>query len=189
MHEGHRLLIVTVPPREPGMVWEDRGIAWSRAGDALVPLNDHQRRLIYLEAAPDFSAQVCTQATLADLDSAAIADFRSRWAARAQSDRISSLSAERTLIDAELAVDGKLTYAALILFGTRSALGRHLPQRKSFSNTALPTPRVLRKTARNTEKDFCVITTYCGTESICVTTSRATRMDFTVSTSRRSTRK
>jgi predicted HTH transcriptional regulator len=50
-HEGHRLLIVTVPSREPGMVWEDRGVAWSRAGDALVPLSDHQRRLIYLEAA------------------------------------------------------------------------------------------------------------------------------------------
>jgi ATP-dependent DNA helicase RecG len=127
-HEGHRLLIVTVPPRDPGMVWEDRGVAWSRAGDALVPLNDHQRRLIYLEAGPDFSAQACTQATLADLDSAAIAEFRSRWAARAQNDRVSSLSDERTLIDAELTVDGKLTYAALILFGTRSALGSHLPQ-------------------------------------------------------------
>ena len=110
------------------MVWEDRGVAWSRAGDALVPLNDHQRRLIYLEASPDFSAQVCTQATLADLDSAAIADFRSRWAARARNDRIFSLSEERTLIDAELSVDGRLTYAALILFGTRSALGRYLPQ-------------------------------------------------------------
>jgi ATP-dependent DNA helicase RecG len=101
-HEGQRLLIVTVPPRESGMLWEDRGVAWSRAGDALVPLNDHQRRLIYLEAGPDFSAQVCTEATLADLDSGAIADFRSRWAARAHNDRISSLSDERTLIDAEL---------------------------------------------------------------------------------------
>ena len=30
--------------------------------------------------------------------------------------------------DAELTIDGKLTYASLILFGSRVALGRHLAQ-------------------------------------------------------------
>ena len=52
LHEGHRLLIVHVPAREPGSVWEDRGVAWSRAGDAVVPLTNNQRFLIFLEAAP-----------------------------------------------------------------------------------------------------------------------------------------
>lgn len=68
LHEGHRLLIVHVPARGPGSIWEDRGVAWSRAGDALVPLTNNQRFLIFLEAAPDFSAQLCPDATLADLD-------------------------------------------------------------------------------------------------------------------------
>jgi ATP-dependent DNA helicase RecG len=35
---------------------------------------------------------------------------------------------ERLLADAELVVDGRLTYAALILLGKREALGRHLAQ-------------------------------------------------------------
>ncbi len=143
LHEGHRLLIVHVPAREPGSVWEDRGVAWSRAGDALVPLTNNQRFLIFLEAAPDFSAQLCPDATLADLDLGAIANFRCRWAVKAKSDRILSLSDERLLVDTELMADGKLTYAALILFGTRSALGKHLARSEvvfEYRSNDLPGP-------------------------------------------------
>jgi len=126
-YEGHRILIVHVPEREPGTVWEDAGVAWSRAGDALVPMVHDQRRLIYLETG-DYSAELSTTARLADLDPAAIADFRSRWATSTDNARILLKSDERTLIDAELMKDGKLTHAALILFGTRAALGEHLAQ-------------------------------------------------------------
>ena len=34
----------------------------------------------------------------------------------------------QTLANAELTIDGELTHAALVLFGARSALGRHLAQ-------------------------------------------------------------
>ncbi len=127
-HHGKRVIIVHVPPRAPGTVWEDKGVAWSRAGDALIPMTDDQRRLIYAEAGLDFSAEICAKATLGDLDPAAIADFRARWAKKAQNDRILNCSDQQTLADAELALDGQLTFAALILFGTRVALGRHLAQ-------------------------------------------------------------
>ncbi|MEP7247263.1 MAG: ATP-binding protein [Gammaproteobacteria bacterium] len=127
IYGGQRLLIVHVPPREPGEVWEDGGVAWSRAGDALVPMPDSQRRLIYFETG-DYSAEFCLRAKLSDLDPNAIADFRSRWANAAANAHILRKNDERTLTDAELMKDGKLTYASLILFGTRAALGVHLAQ-------------------------------------------------------------
>jgi ATP-dependent DNA helicase RecG len=127
-HHGQRVLFVHVPGRAPGTVWEDKGVAWSRAGDALVPMTDDQRRLIYAEAAPDFSAEICAKARLTDLDPAAIADFRARWAQKSRNDRILAWTNEQTLNDAELSVDGRLTFAALTLFGTRAAMGRHLAQ-------------------------------------------------------------
>ncbi len=125
--QGARLLVVHVPGREAGCVWEDSGVAWSRAGDALVPMGKGRRHAIYLETG-DFSSEVCPRATLADLDREAITDFRGRWAARAGNPRLLTGSDARALEDAELLSDGKPTYAALILFGTRQALGRHLPQ-------------------------------------------------------------
>jgi len=41
---------------------------------------------------------------------------------------MNQMTIEQLLNDAEALVDGSLTYAALILFGTRKALGRHLSQ-------------------------------------------------------------
>ena len=58
----------------------------------------------------------------------AIAEFRSRWARKARNPRIDAWTAEEVLTNAELIEEGKVLYAALILFGTRTALGRHLPQ-------------------------------------------------------------
>lgn len=127
-YDGHRILIVHVPPRAPGTIWEDKGVAWSRTGDALVPMSDDQRRAIHLEAGPDFSAEVCPKATIDDLDPTAIGDFRRRWAKKAQNDRILNWSDHQTLAAAELLCDGQLTFAALILFGKHRAVGRHLAQ-------------------------------------------------------------
>ena len=79
------------------------------------------------ETGPDFSAQPCA-AHVADLSPEALADFRSRWARKAGNPRIAQQTDAQTLADAELMIDGELTHAALILFGTRSALGRHLAQ-------------------------------------------------------------
>ena len=91
-------------------------------------MNDIELKSIFDETAPDFSAQPCAAATQADLSPQAIADFRSRWARKADNPRIASWDDARTLDDAELLADGRPTYAALILFGTRAALGRHLAQ-------------------------------------------------------------
>ena len=124
---NQRVLIVHVPARLPGTAWHLDGRYLKRAGDELAPLGDAELRSMFDEAGPDFSAQPCA-AHLADLSPVALADFRSRWARKAENPRITQQTDAQTLADAELMVDGELTHAALILFGTRSALGRHLAQ-------------------------------------------------------------
>ena len=128
LHEDARVLIVQVPSRMPGTAWQHRGSFWMRAGDALVPMTDDQLRRIHQETGPDFSGELCPGAQLADLDPTAVDLLRQLWQRRSPEQDIASRPAERLLADAELAVSGELTYAALILLGTRAALGRYLGQ-------------------------------------------------------------
>lgn len=125
--QAKRLLIVHVPARLPAAPWQDKGRYLRRAGDDLVALTDVDLRAIYAEADPDYSAQPCA-ATLADLSTLALADFRQRWSRKAANPRIADWSDDEVLTNAELLVDDKLNIAALILFGTRESLGKHLAQ-------------------------------------------------------------
>ena len=127
-HEGRRVVIVHVPSRSPGTAWQDKGTFWMRTGDALVPMSDERLRQIHNEAGPDFSAEICPGAGPSDLDPEAIELLRTLWERKTPGHRIATRPVERLLADAELAVGGQLTYAALIMLGTREALGRFLGQ-------------------------------------------------------------
>jgi ATP-dependent DNA helicase RecG len=127
-HDGHRILIVHVPPRLPGVAWHHDGRYLKRAGDDLAPLSAVELHAIFAEIGPDFSAEICPSAMQDSLSLPAIADFRARWARKANNPRIATWDDSQTLTNAELLVDGRVTYAALILFGTHAALGRHLAQ-------------------------------------------------------------
>jgi ATP-dependent DNA helicase RecG len=83
---------------------------------------------IFNEAGPDFTAEICKDANLSDLDTGAIEDFRKRWVRKSGNKKIATLSMKQLLTDAELLVDGDITYAALILFGSFQVLGRFLSQ-------------------------------------------------------------
>lgn len=124
-----RVVIVHVPPRLPGTAWEIDGRYFKRAGDDLAALSGQELRDMFAETGPDFSAQPCPGATLADLEPASIALFRERWARKSGDPRRRELSDLQTLRDAELLVEGdQVSYAALILFGTRAGLTRWLAQ-------------------------------------------------------------
>jgi len=100
-----------------------------RSGESLVPMTaDQLRRIAEETKGPDFSARICEDAKVEDLDPAAVAVFRDRWRKKTGNESISSVAEQQLLEDSELTVDGKPTYAALILLGTRRALGRHLAQ-------------------------------------------------------------
>lgn len=123
-----RVLVVHVPPRLPGTAWQIEGSFLKRAGDELIGMADAELRTLFAETGPDFSAEPCPGAVLADLSSEAISTFRARWAKRTRDERKAGWSDIETLTNAELLVDGQVTYAALILLGTRAALGRWLAQ-------------------------------------------------------------
>jgi ATP-dependent DNA helicase RecG len=125
--DGKRILIVHVPGRLPGTAWSINGKFLKRAGDELTGMTDDELRVIFAETGPDFSAEP-SSASLADLSPEAIAEFRKHWARRAGNNRIASWTDEETLANAELLQEDRPLYAALILFGTRAALGRHLAQ-------------------------------------------------------------
>ena len=125
-HPSGRVLVFTVPPRPVGVPIQANGIYWSRQGDSLVPLDQERLKDIFDEVGHDFSADICPSVTLADLDTAAIEDFRKRWIIKSENKALEGLSPEQLLQDIEAVSDGGVTYAALILFGTRQALRRHL---------------------------------------------------------------
>ena len=128
VHPDGRIVVVHVPSRPIGRPVEYRGAYWMRSHDALVPMTPEKLQQIFAEAEPDFSAQICKEATIGDLDQHAIKTFRKRWHRRSGNDELLSIPSEQLLKDAELLVDGGVTYAALILLGTRKALGIHLAQ-------------------------------------------------------------
>lgn len=126
-YTGKRVLIVHVPSWLPGTAWEHGGHYLRRAGDDLVAIPQNDLHAMFAEAGPDYSAAAC-DATLTELSPLALADFRQRWVRQAGKPGILEWSVEELLTNAELRVDGKLNIAALVLFGTRETLGRHLAQ-------------------------------------------------------------
>ena len=127
-HPDGRVLVFHVPPRPIGMPIQYRGSYWMRAGEGLVPMTPDRLKRIFDEAGPDFSAEICAHAALSDIDPTAIQRFRAMWQRKSGNEALDKVTDERLLADAELVVDGRLTYAALILLGTRQALGKYLAQ-------------------------------------------------------------
>ncbi len=127
-HSNGRVVVFIIPSRPLGVPIKNDGIYWMRSGESLTPMSEDHLRKIFDESVPDFSAKICPNAVLEDLDKKAIAEFRNRWIRKSNNQKLLNLSDEQLLIDAELIVDSGITYTALILFGTRTALGRHLAQ-------------------------------------------------------------
>ncbi|MBW2552811.1 MAG: putative DNA binding domain-containing protein [Deltaproteobacteria bacterium] len=127
-HPDGRVLIFHVPKHPIGNPVKYKGIYWQRQGDKLVPMSEDSLRKIFAEAGHDFSADICTAATMDDLNPEAIEIFRNQWINKSRNQSLATLTHEQLLNDAEALIDGELTYAALILFSTRKSLGRHLAQ-------------------------------------------------------------
>jgi ATP-dependent DNA helicase RecG len=127
-HPDGRVVVFTVPSRPVGVPVPYEGAFWMRAGEDLVPMTVDQLKRILDEAQPDFSAEAVPAASLDDLDTASIAALREMWSRKSGNRHVTSLDSQELLADLDLTVNGKLTYAALILLGTEDGLTRHLPQ-------------------------------------------------------------
>jgi len=128
IHPDGRVLVFHIPPRPIGMPIHYAGRYFMRSGGDLVPMLPDMLKRIFDESGPDYTAEVCPKATMDDLDPSAIEDFRNRWIKKSKNEKMRSPSAKQILFDAELLAGEGVTYAALILFGKREALGRLLAQ-------------------------------------------------------------
>ena len=124
--DGKRILAIEIPSRPIGTPIEYKGTYWMRLNESVEPMSQDQLRRIFAEAQPDFSAQPCPNATISDLSDIAVSMFRILWAKKSGNQLILTLSLEQLLSDAELLIDGRLNYAALILLGKEDALGKYL---------------------------------------------------------------
>jgi len=131
-HASGRVLVITSPPRPIGCPIEYRGAYWMRRGEDLVPMTPEVLKRIFDEAQPDYSAEVCPGATIEDLDPAAIERLRTLWRARSGNEALDEMPTDQLIEDAELSIDGRVTYAALILLGTSRSLAVHLPQAETI---------------------------------------------------------
>ena len=169
-HPDGRVLVFQVPSRPIGMPLQYDGAYWMRGGQDLVPMTPDVLQRIFAEAGPDFSAEMCPRARLDELDPAAIEVLRRLWQRKSPDQDITTRPLERLLADAELIVDGRMTYAALILLGKREALGRHLAQAEvifEYRSNEAPGPAADRYEFR---QGFLLCSTRSGGSSTCATT-------------------
>ena len=118
-----------------------------RGGESLIPMTPDQLQRIFAEASPDFSSEICSPARLDDLDPTSVGVLRQLWQRKAPDQDISTRPVEQLLADAELLIDGQVSYAALILLGTRKALGKHLAQAElifEYRSNEVPGPAAER---------------------------------------------
>lgn len=154
-----RVLVITVPRHAYGLPASWDGRSWMRESDSLVPLSEARRKVIWDEIGRDYSVEPCRGLSLNDLNPVALDAFQRAWvdslrARREESgqrdaERIEGLSHEQMLHDTELLLpDGTLVNAALILFGSRQAVRKHMAQAElvyEYRNTSASGPADLRK--------------------------------------------
>ncbi len=127
-YNGKRIVVFDVPARPIGVPIAFNGIYWMRRGESLVSMTQDMLKRIFDEAVPDFSSLICEGAEISHLAVDAIEDFRNRWIRKSGNKSLKDLSIEQLLQDAELIYEEGVTYAALMLFGTKYTLGRYLAQ-------------------------------------------------------------
>ncbi len=128
LHPDGRVLVFHVPPHSPGIPVAHNGAYLMRGGEGLTAMTPDRLKRIFDELNPDYTAQPAVGTGLNDLLPSAIEEFRRRWMKKSGNAGLETLSTTQLLSDAELLVDGTPTIAALVLFGTRAALTRHLAQ-------------------------------------------------------------
>lgn len=120
--EGKRILMFKIPASPRNIVMHWKGIAYSRDGESLKPLNQAKRDEIrHQSPLPDWSAQLIDKATIDDLDELAIATakimYKKVHASKISADEVDGWSPEDFLSNSQMMRDGKLTRAAILLLG------------------------------------------------------------------------
>jgi len=120
IEEDKRVLLFEIPAAPPGIPTTWNGIAWGRIHESLVPLSLDKIEQIRRQAVfMDWSAQICEGATIDHLDPAAIKFASQEYKKKSPglSEEIDQWDDLTFLNKAKVAIDGKITKAAIVLLG------------------------------------------------------------------------
>ena len=128
--KGLRVLVINVPSRPTGRLLKFEGVALMRVRESLREMSDTEMFSILSEQEPDYSAKICENLKIKDLDKSAINVLKQKYSAKQENPIFQNLPTSQLLSDLDLAKGNKLTYAALILLGSSEAIRKFLPQNK-----------------------------------------------------------
>jgi ATP-dependent DNA helicase RecG len=160
---GAIIWLVHVPRHSPRQPVQAHDKAWQRDGDSLVELRPDRLRGILTEliAGQDWSSEIVPGATVADLDPAAIAKAREKFAAKHQQERwaaeITNWSTDEFLDRAKITLHGQITRTALLLLGLPQSVGL-LPGGTAEITWKVPDERI----AKHFGPPFVLTTTEVG---------------------------
>lgn len=123
-----RVLVIDVPSRPAGTVFKFEDVPLMRVGEELKPMSDEVYLSIIQENEPDFSQQICRDATLDDLDPKALSVLKEKYARKQNNPIFLTLSNRQILSDLQLITDEGVTNAAVILLGKEDFIKRVYPQ-------------------------------------------------------------
>lgn len=123
-----RVLVIDVPPRPAGTVFKFEDVPLMRVGEELKPMSDEVYLSIIQENEPDFSQQICRDATLDELDPDALSVLKEKYAKKQNNPIFLTLSNRQILSDLQLITDEGITNAAVILLGKEDFIKRVYPQ-------------------------------------------------------------
>ncbi|MCF6289520.1 MAG: putative DNA binding domain-containing protein [Desulfobacterales bacterium] len=118
-----RVLMFEIPPAIPGVPTAWEGHFYGRDGESIGALNLHELDLLRSMALPDWSGEICSQATLEDLDTAAIVRARELFKEKHPrlAKEVDSWETGAFLNKAKLLKNGHITNAAILLLGWETA--------------------------------------------------------------------
>lgn len=131
-HVDGRVLLFEIPAAPRGIPIAWKGHYYARAGESLTSLGlDKLDEIRRQTLAQDWTAQVVVDATLADLDEAAVRkareSFAQKYANRITLDEVTGWPLATFLDRARLTQDGQITRAALLLLGKAESAYRLSP--------------------------------------------------------------
>ena len=147
--EGNRIIMFQIPAAPKGIPIAWQGHYYGRDSSSIGALNIHEIELIRSQLKmEDWSAQLCVDATLADLDEMAIFKARTEYKVKNKklADQVDNWDDKTFLDKAKITINGKVTRTAIILLGKDEA--------EHFLTPAVAKITWILKDENNIEKDY-----------------------------------
>lgn len=123
LDDQRRVVIIDIPAHSPGKLLKFYDIPLDRSGEDLIVMNDDRQREILNAVSPDWSSQICSKASIDDLDKKAINIARKNFKKKNPklSKKVDEWSDKIFLNKAKLTIKDKVTNCAIILLGKPEA--------------------------------------------------------------------